>query len=144
METIFSWDLSNESDKAVASCTIYYKRKPFLGVAYCHPQDKDFCSEKTGSAIAEMRAQIKLLTHIRDNELRPAYNAINHLYSSLSQGLKYNENSHEFKVVRRELFKLKNQLDTVSKEIVSVKKSLSAYISEKDKFYKKVRKDRKR
>lgn len=139
MKTIFSWDLSNESDKAVATCTIYYKKKPFLGVAYCHPQDKDFCSEKTGSSIAEMRAQIKLLTYIRDSELRPAYDAIKHLYSSLSQGTSYNKNSQEFKAVRKELFRLKKDLDTVRQELVSIKENLNFYIKEKEKFYQKIR-----
>ena len=117
-----------ENGKAI--CTIKYKNKKFYGEAQCHPEDKDFESERVGLHIADIRADMSMLRYIRDVELIPTYNALNHLCNSFKNGAKYDENSNEAKLVRKELAHL--QLE------------LTVYIKDKEKFYQHVRKSRAR
>ena len=54
-----------------ATCTIYDHDTKFYGAAKCHPDDEDMKNRLAGQNIAEARASIQYLKHIRDNELRP-------------------------------------------------------------------------
>lgn len=40
---------------------LLYKNKEYVGVAFVHPDDKDFASEKVGHGIALSRARIQIL-----------------------------------------------------------------------------------
>ena len=72
----------------------------FTGVAYCHPDDLDFASERTGLFIAESRAIIKVLIFQRDHEIKPALATLNHLYSNMRTSKYYNPKSYEAKMIR--------------------------------------------
>ena len=50
---------------------ITYNGYRFVGEATCHPDDMDFESERVGLTIAEARANIKVLRHMRDCEVKP-------------------------------------------------------------------------
>ena len=76
MKKTFSFDAGH------SICTAIYKNKVFTGEAHCHPEDADFESERVGLYIAEVRTDINILTYIRDCELKPAYNALNHIQHS--------------------------------------------------------------
>ena len=127
-----------ENGKAI--CTIKYKNKKFYGEAQCHPEDKDFESERVGLHIADIRADMTMLRYIRDVELIPDYNTLNHLCNSFKNGAKYNENSNESKLVRKQLYTIKKQLCAVRKELAHLQLELTVYIKDKEKFYQHVRK----
>lgn len=135
MKKIFIWEPEIKS----ATCKIYYNKQTFIGTAFCHSADEDFCSEKTGSYIAELRADIKLLQYLRDCEYKPAYKALNHLYSSMKTNKNFNENSYESKRIRRELHRIKNLLAATTNELAELRLTLRVYIKTKDEFYNKIR-----
>lgn len=124
------------------TCVVKYKNKEFYGEANCHPDDKDFESERVGSYIAELRADLAVFKYMRDSELIPTYNALNHIYSSFNSCAKYHTDSNEAKLVRRQLHMTKKQLSAVQKTIAELQLTLTVYIKDKEKFYQHVRKTR--
>lgn len=125
-----------------AHCIITYKNQQFHGYATCHPDDYDFESEKTGQTIAEYRAEIMLIKHIRNNEIRPAYEAIRHLYLSLPTSKIHDPKSYESHRIRREYYRLQNDLAAANNRLAQLKENLKWYIAEKENFYQKIRKAR--
>ena len=131
-----------DSDSGHAVCTLTDGKHYFIGEAFCHTDDKDMMSEKTGCTIALMRAEIKYYTHIRDNEILPALKTLKHLYACISHGKHFNKLNHENVLIRRQIRQLEFDLTTVRQMINDEKKSLKTLIDEKDKFYKRVRANR--
>lgn len=109
------------------------------GEAKCHPDDTDMMSERTGLTIAEARAQIKVMKFKRNFELKPKIAAITHLLNTMERSTKYNENSYESKMIRRQLHTLKKQLTTINNDIAEEEKYLNEYITQKEKLYQKLR-----
>lgn len=132
-----------DADNSKAYCYIKYKNNTFVGIATCHPDDKDFSSELTGSCIAEERAKIKYYQHIKNNEIKPKIESLLHLIKCIQNSKKYNEKSYEFTMMQRQMRFYKKQLDTVNNTIATIKQGLKTYINEKDKFYKALRKRKK-
>ena len=75
---------SFEYDNGQTLCVIEYKDHYFIGQAHCHPDDEDFMSEKTGCFIAESRAHQKYLKFVKNCEILPKLEALNHLKSTLA------------------------------------------------------------
>lgn len=125
-----------------AQYIIRYKKKEFCGESFCHPEDKDFESEKVGLLIAETRAAVKVLKYIRDCELKPFLNGLNHILASMNRGKKYNLKSQEYKLIKRQFYITKKEINNINEEIFTLNNTLTSYIEEKDKFYKKIRKAR--
>lgn len=46
----------HNSDYTETKVTITYNGKPFVGMSFCHTDDKEFCSAKVGYSIAYYRA----------------------------------------------------------------------------------------
>ena len=70
---------SFEYDNGQTLCVFEYKDHYFVGQAHCHPDDEDFMSEKTGCFIAESRAHQKYLKFVKNCEIFPKLEALNHL-----------------------------------------------------------------
>lgn len=140
MKKQFSWDPGTGE----AGCRIFYKQNTFVAYAHCHDDDVDFMGEKTGCSIAEMRADIKLLKHIKNNEILPKIEVLNHIYSIYMSSDKYDKDCQEAKAVYKELHRLEKQLSAVNNGIDTLKENLKLYIAEKEKFYTRVRKGRNR
>ena len=99
-------------------------------------------SEHTGQFIAEMRASIKVLTHIRDNELRPQLKALYQLYYSMKHSKQFNSKSYESIMLYKHIHSLENDLDTTRKKLAELKQGLKDYIDGKEKLYQRIRKKR--
>ena len=136
MFKIFNWD----SKTKVASCAIKYKNQMFTSYAKCHPDDLDFESEKTGCCIAEYRAEIKCLQYIKNCEVKPAMEALNHVICGMRSSKFYNAKSYEARCIQKEYHRLQKQLTAINNEIAALKKSVQSYIESKDEFYNKIRK----
>lgn len=134
----YTWD---EKTK-IATCTIWDKdNKPHTGTAICHQDDYDMGNERTGCAIAEMKAVInsyKAYKYKLKNEL----GALKQLYYSMKHSLKFNPKSYENKMLFRQIKLRENDIDVVEKMIIAEKANLRLYIKDKDHFYKQVRKNR--
>lgn len=137
MKKTFRYD-----EEGYAVCVIEYKHMQFCGDAVCHPDDEDFKSERVGSFIAEQRADLSMLRYKRDVELRPAIQTLEHLMDSFKRSSKHNKDSYESRMMRKELYRLKNELAAVTNTIANIKLELRAYIHSKEKFYQRIREAR--
>lgn len=133
----YSWD------NGFATCIIKYKNISFYGRAFCHPQDDDMCSDLTGCYIAEQRATIKVLRHIRDNELKPQLQSLKQLYYAMNRSKKFNPKSYEAKSLFSHINNLKADIEAIEEEIKVTKRELKQYLDEKDKLYTRLRKVKK-
>lgn len=131
-------------ETGLAICNIYYKDLIFSGEAMCHPDDREFMSRISGCEIAEMRATIKYLQHIKNNELRPSIQALTDYYYTIVQSSQFNQNSYENKMLRRRIQLLKDDLVATQENIVLLKKNLREYLAKKEKMYEVIRNIRKK
>ena len=132
---VYEW----RPEEGLAICKVYYNNIEFKGTASCHPDDIDMCSKMTGQTIAELRAEIKKLQHIRDNELRPQLKVLNQLYYAMNRSKEYNKKSYVSKMLYRAIKNISNELD-MTKEMLDIdRKFLKDYIDLKDIYYKNIR-----
>ena len=101
----------------------------FMGSAHCHPDDKEHMSEHIGLEIAEIRARLNMLRHIRDNETIPALRAMEHVFSNMKTSKQFNPKSYEARMVRRQVNILKGDLAAI-KSMISHYKSYIKELSE--------------
>ena len=132
---IFDYD----KESGTARCLIKYNGIYCDGEAHCHPDDMDFESERVGMTIAEIRAHIKVLTFIRDHEIKPQLQILKHLYSNIKTSKHYNPKSHESVMIRSQIRSLEKELTAINYDIADERKYLKDYISGKDKLYNKLR-----
>ena len=123
----------------IATCILTYKGAEFRGVAYCHPDDEDFASERVGLSIAECRANIAFLRHIRDNEIKSQLRVLNHLIANMKNSKHYNPISYEMKMLRSQVRVIEKDLAAINNAIADERKFLKDYIDGKDKLFKKLR-----
>lgn len=132
---VYEW----QPEEGLAICKVYYNNIEFKGTASCHPDDIDMCSKMTGQTIAELRAEIKKLQHIRDNELRPQLKVLNQLYYAMNRSKEYNKKSYESKMLYRAIKNISNELDMIKEMLDNDRKFLKEYIDLKDIYYKNIR-----
>lgn len=137
METFYNFD------GIVSTCTIIDGTNIFVGTAFCHEDDADMVSERTGLFIAEGRAIIKRYQHIKNNQLKPAIQILKHLENNLRQSKYFNEKSHDFIMLQRQIRIKEEELDVIEQQIAMEKQGLKDYIAQKDKLYTKIRKGQK-
>lgn len=126
-------------NKGSAVYTIRYNNIIFTGHATCHPEDMDFESARVGLTIAESRANIAVLRHIREYELKPQLKILNHLYANMKTSKHYDPKSYEAKMLRSQIRALEKEFATLNSEIADEQKFIKDYISGKDKLYKRLR-----
>lgn len=131
------------SETGVSHVIILEGDNEFHGYASCHDEDEDFKSERIGMTIAETRAEINFLQHIRDNELMPAIKALRHVYSNMKTSKHFNLHSYETRMLRRQICIKENDLIAVKQEIDSRKQFITDYIKQKDELHDKLRKAKK-
>lgn len=132
---VYEW----QPEEGLAICKVYYNNIEFKGTAFCHPDDMDMCSKMTGQTIAELRAEIKKLQHIRDNELRPQLKVLNQLYYAMNRSKEYNKKSYESKMLYRAIKNISNELDMIKEILNDDRKFLKEYIDLKDIYYNNIR-----
>ena len=110
MKRIYKFDAEN----GVATCYLIDKNNTHMGFACCHDDDKDFQSERVGLTLAEARAEIDALKHIRNTELIPAYKALKHLQDNMNTSTHYNPKSYEAKMLRRQVCIKENEIAAVN------------------------------
>lgn len=133
----YEYDWSPEF--GVATCTIYDHDKKFYGAARCHPDDEDMKNRLAGQNIAEARASVQYLKHIRDNELRPQLKILKQLYYSMNRSKHFNRKSYEAKMLFRQINRITKDIEDVNRDINTLKIMIKNYIEQKDEEYKKIR-----
>ena len=128
-----------QPELGIAYCTIYYKDLEFCGMAVCHPDDNDMKSKLTGETIAEARAFISYLLHIRDYEIRPQLKALYQLYYSMKHSSQFTPRSYEAIMLYKQIHNLENDLANIKTEIANTKTFLKEYIAQKEKDHATIR-----
>ena len=135
-QPIYEWD-----EKAgLATCCIWLD--DFLhgyGIAQCAEKDRDMISERTGSQIAKMRAQIDMLQNYKNRELRPGLKALVHLKGTMQISTRYNPDSYEAKRLDKEIKNIKEEIVAIQSQINSIKKQLQEYIRLKGIMFERIR-----
>lgn len=130
----FHWD----PETGTATCTVEFEGKVYKGVAKCHPDDRDFMSEKTGLDYAFSRARIAALKDYK-HMLTAQLKAMKQFYYSINMSKKFNPKSYESKMLRRQLHLLENDLTTAKELLFAERLNLNNRIKAKDIFYKHTR-----
>ena len=138
-----NWD----EQHGIATCFINSKTSSGIiltgvGIAECGPEDLDMMSERTGTVIAEYRAEIDLLKKINNFEIKPGIMALKHVYCTMLHSKQYNPNSYEAKRIKKELAHLLDELEENKMMIKEQQQHLNIYIQQKDEIYQKIRKAR--
>ena len=118
---------------------IYYKDQVFIGEAYCHSDDMDMESERTGLTIAEARAHIKLKKFQKRFEIEPVVNAYRHTLKNIQSSSHHDPKAYESCMLRSQLAHWEDKLAEIIADIADEKKYLKEYIDQKDKLYRKLR-----
>ena len=134
----YDWD----AETGTATCILFDKNNIFMGTATCHPDDIDFMSEKTGMIIAETRAVIKSLQHLKNNILKPELAGLNQLYYSVNYSKHFNKESYEAKMLWRQIKIKEGEIKETENIISQEREFLRDFIKDKDNFYKSVKKNR--
>ncbi|MDY5984640.1 MAG: hypothetical protein SPI94_04135 [Candidatus Onthovivens sp.] len=108
-------------------------------MAKCHPDDWDYMSEYTGCEIAERRCKIKILQHIKNNQIIPQIQAYEHLISTMLNSKQLNPQSYEFKRIKAEYDNLLNQYTAIKNKIKYSQSKLREYIFNKESVNKFLR-----
>ena len=96
-------------------------------------------SEFTGCEIAERRCKIKILQHIKNNQIIPQIQAYEHLISTMLNSKQLNPQSYEFKRIKAEYDNLLNQYTAIKNKIKYSQSKLREYISNKESVNKFIR-----
>lgn len=119
-------------------CQMYYDGHWFVGHAKCLPEDMDMWSERTGSTLAEIKANVKRLKYMRNkvrNELKPLL-----LFQKRLECCKsYNAQSFEARRLRKEIWLYQSEIQEITNAINDEEAYLKKYIAEKDNLYYRLR-----
>ena len=96
-------------------------------------------SEYTGCEIAERRCKIKILQHIKNNQIIPQIQAYEHLISTMLNSKQLNPQSDEFKRIKTEYDNLLNQYTAIKNKIKYSQSKLREYIAYKESVNKFIR-----
>ena len=96
-------------------------------------------SKLTGQTIAEFRATLQYLRHIRDNELQPQLKSLYQLYYSMNRSSKFNPKSYEAKMLYSQIQNLENDLVAIKENIATLSQDLKRYINDKEKSHQLIR-----
>lgn len=132
-------------EERIAFCTLVdpVTHREYVGTASCHEDDIDMCNEKTGCEIALRRAAIEAYKTLRD-ETKAALGALKQLFYSMNMSKKYNSNSYEARMLRRQIKFKESELKYAKYLLETERTELRDYISGKEKFYQNIRAQRKR
>ena len=122
-------------------CDMYYDGQYFTGYAKCLPGDMDMMSERTGSTLAEIKANIKRLRYMR-NKVRENMRPLEIFESRLKCCKNYNYKSFEARRLRKEIWLYKEEIEEITNAINDEEAYLKKYIAEKDDLYFRIRSKR--
>lgn len=138
-EPTYTWN----EQTGEATFTIYYNNLTFTGHAICHPDDEDMKSQMMGLTIAEDRALLAYMRHIRDNELIPQLASLKQLFYSMKHSKQYNPKSYEARMLYRHIDSLEEDLFNLKNEICNIKWRHFHYMREKEELHQILREKRK-
>jgi hypothetical protein len=136
MRTNFDW----QPEYGLATCTLTTKKgKVIEGNALCHPDDSIVQSEYVGCDLAELRALGNYLVEVRDNELKPGLAALKQYYYSINQSKRFNPNSYEARMLKRQICRLEAEIKEYNARIDANKAVIKAFLARIEKSAQKLK-----
>lgn len=105
--------------------------------AYLHPDDVEIASHFAGCRYAEMRAGIKYMKEkikITKYQLEP----LKRIYNDLSQKKYYNKNNSGFKMLKKEIYKLEDDIESYKTNVKTLTERLQKAIDSRDNIVKDI------
>ena len=127
----YTWN----EEAGIAICEITVGDKIFVGDAFCAEEDEDMKSEKVGLEIAEKRAFLDFFKHCRDNEIKPKLAVLNQLYYSMKDSKKFNPQSYEAKMLKRQIHIQEDSLRGIKELIRTYRYDIKRLIDSKEELY---------
>ena len=108
----------------------------YYGFANCHPDDQDFYSEKVGSTIAHMRAEINAFRDLRDHA---AYE-----WKTLKKAFAdaYQNNATPCPQFQKAVWQAENRYRKYQQAVKDMRATLSNYLKNQDKVISSLRRQR--
>lgn len=133
-----------EFDKETGKATyIYaYKNYTFEGTAQCHEDDFDFCSEKVGLDLAEIRAFYKYLK-VRRDELVIRVETLESMLKDMSTSKSFQITSKYGIKLQTAICDSRIELHETRDAINSIPRIIKTKIAGREDLYKKIRERRK-
>ena len=132
-------------DESTGEATCWYPHpitgKIYEGKAHCNIIDNDFKSEKIGCCIAETRAILQIMRDERD-KTAASLKTLKHLYETMEQGWHEDKPNHQMILTKREIIRKEVELKEYRENIQKMTQALHTYITDKEKFHEKIRKNR--
>jgi len=130
-----------DNERFICSCSIEYKDKVFTGIAFCAPSDKDMFSKRTGTQLAQARAEIKYLKYKKE-EKKSEIRSVNHILSCLDQSNKLDKTEKSYKMIKRQYHILNGELNYIENAIISRQNWCEYTIKAKEVVYQTIRENR--
>ena len=111
-----------------------------IGKAFCHPKDRDYCSELTGTHIAHQRAEIKYC-HVRIVQLKKEKRPFENFYKNLAQSKHFNKHSYEARQLRKKIYQFDDEIEFYKEYAKKLEEDVETYINKKQFLYTKLRKN---
>lgn len=138
MKKTFTWD----PETGYATCKIQCHDEIFVGQAKCCDEDRDFLSERTGLNIAELRADIRALKHIKKYIMKPELDSLKQVYHVMTVNKNFNSKSTEARIMRKHIHMKEADLQSINWQIHDTEDFLKEYIKNKDIIHSRIRKKR--
>lgn len=138
MKKTFTWD----PETGCATCKIQCHDEIFIGQAKCCDEDRDFLSERTGLNIAELRADIRALKHIKKYIMKPELDSLKQVYHVMTVNKNFNSKSTEARIMRKHIHMKEADLQSINWQIHDTEDFLKEYIRNKDIIHSRIRKKR--
>lgn len=137
---IFSW----QEDDGIAVCKITNPENDYIavGMARCHPEDRDMMSEKTGLEIAYHRALMNLYKNKVKN-LKKERRVHEDIYKTFMSMPNFDKENRYIRVVRHRIYGLKEEIKIYQELINNTRAYINDFIDNKTKFYNLTRANRK-
>lgn len=121
---------------------LLYKDKEYVGVAFVHPSDEDFASEKVGHGIALSRARIQILKDEKQRLLQE-YKDKRRMYNDvLGYGTKTSEEVDPTGAFKNNIKRAYNRYLTIVEFLKEEEKGLDNYLKGQDEIVTRLRRNR--
>lgn len=139
MKYNYKWDEEN----GVAICTITDGDKVYTGKAFCHEDDWDMKSERTGMVIANIRADIHYWVAQRE-ALVAQEKLLKDLLTSIRSSKKFNNKEYSYYAITQKNKFVKLELERVRLRIEMLRVDLYELINKKEALYQRIRANRRK
>lgn len=132
-------DVNFAYSENTTTCTLTdTKNNVYIGIADCHPEDKDMQNRLTGEEIAYRRAYINYLKALRDTTV-PKLEVLQHLYSCMAQAADFNPKDNNVRLLVRAINDYSAGVDMLRQAVRDERDALHAYMVDKAALYKSIR-----